>query len=265
MSDRQRDIVIPAGGIIAAEFAARIGSPYRALAPLGPDRTPVLQQIVDTLRAAVPSSRLLCVAPDAVADRVQGVDLWLPSTHSGPDNMRLGLSHARPGQPALLCLSDLPLLTVKSVREFVTACRDDVQVTAGLVGAEQFSKAFPNAPPSEFVRLMETGPVTMAGLFQVQPDLLVRRRAMIDKLFQARKAQWRMAGVAGPHLLWQLATQTLRLSTITQRAEAILGGPVQILFEADPVLAYDIDTLDDYTYAETRFRDRVHTPPPLPE
>ena len=98
------------------------------------------------------------------------------------------------------------------------------------------------------------GPVTMAGLFQIQPDLLTRRAALFATLFAARKSQARLAGIAGPTLLWQFATKTLRLPSLTQRAEHLGGGAVQVILDADPALAYDTDTLDDYTYPETHFR-----------
>ena len=123
----------------------------------------------------------------------------------------------------------------------------------GLVRADTYQQAFPGAPPSEFTALAETGLVTMAGLFQIQPDLLSRRAALFEKLFGARKSQWQMASIVGPKLLWHLATKTLRLSLLVQRAEQLVGGPVQVVLDADPALAYDADTLDDYTYAETRF------------
>ena len=247
------DIVIPAGGEIDAEFAERIGSPHRALAPFGPGRTPLLQVVVNTLRDAVPDAQVICVAPDSVRQAVMGVDVWLTAGAGGPENMRLGLCHARQDRPALLCASDLPLITGEGVRKFVVACRSEAQVTVGLVRSDDYHRAFPGAPPSEFTDLPETGPVTLGGLFQIQPDLLTRRGALFDKLFNARKSPWQVAGVAGPRLLWQLATKTLTLSAIVNRAEHLLGGPVQIVPDTDPALAYDTDTLDDYTYAETRF------------
>ena len=246
------DIVIPAGGEIDAEFAERIGSPHRALAPFGPSRSPLLQHIVNTLREAVPDARVICVAPDAVRQAVTGVDVWLTASPSGPENMRLGLTQARQDKPALLCASDLPLMTVESVRKFVAACRSDAQVAVGLVRADDYHRAFPGAPPSEFTSLPGTGPVTLGGLFQIQPDLLTRRSTLFDKLFHARKSPWQVAGIAGPRLLWQLATRTLTLAAVVHRAEYLLGGSVQVVPETDPSLAYDTDTLDDYTYAETR-------------
>ena len=246
------DIVIPAGGEIDTQFAERIGSSYRVLAPLGPKRTPLLQYVVNTLRDAVPDAKVICVAPDAVRQAVIGVDLWLPAGASGPDNMRLGLSRARQDRPALLCASDLPLMTVAGIQKFVAACRADAQITVGLVHADAYESAFPNAPASEFTTLPETGPITLGGLFQIQPDLLSRQSRLFDKLFNARKSPWHIAGIAGPRLLWQLATKTLTLSAVVQRAEFLLGGQVQVVPNTDPSLAYDTDTLDDYTYAETR-------------
>ena len=246
------DIVIPAGGEIDPKFAEHIGSPHRALAPLGPNRTPLLQHIVTTLRDAVPDARILCVAPDAVARAINAVDVWLPAGASGPENMRIGLHAARQDTPALLCASDLVLMTVPSVQKFVAACRSDAQAAVGLVRAADYESAFPGAPPSEFTWLPETGPITLGGLFQVQPDLLTRQSALFDKLFNARKSPWQVAGIAGTRLLWQLITKTLTLSAVVHRAEFLLGGPVQVIPNTDPSLAYDTDTLDDYTYAETR-------------
>ena len=247
------DIVIPAGGEIDAEFAARIGSPYRALAPLGLNRTPLLQHVVSALRDAVPDARVICVAPDAIRPAVTGVDVWLPAGASGPENMRLGLRHARQDRPALLCASDLPLMTVQGVQKFVAACRADAQVVVGLVRADDYKAAFPGAPPSEFTALPETGPVTLGGLFQLRPDLLTRRSQLFDKMFSARKSPWQVAGIAGPRLLWQLATKTLTLAAVVHRAENLLGGPVHVVLNTNPSLAYDTDNLYDYTYAETRF------------
>ena len=249
------DAVIPAGGTIDPMYAEAIGSTYRVLAPLGPDNRPVLQHIVDTLRASDCVGKIICVAPEAVFSSIHGVDLWRAAGDSGPNNIRAGLAEAAPGQPALLCTSDLPLMTAQSVREFLDACRPEVQIAVGMVGAEKYNETFPDAPPSEFVRLSDVGPVTLGGLFVVQPELIVQQEALFRQLFQGRKDQWRLASVLGPRLLWQFATRTLCQRDIVRRAEFLLGGTVQVVPDAAPVLAYDIDSYDDYTYARTRFAD----------
>ena len=246
------DVVIPAGGTIDEVYAQTIGSPFRPLAPLGPEGTPVLQCVVDTLRESGGIGRIICIAPPAVACVIQGVDLWLPEGASGPDNICAGLAQAMPDKPALVCASDLPLLTPAGVRDFLAASLPDVEVAVGLVRAGDYNVAFPDAPPSEFVGLADIGPVTLSGLFLVCPDLAARHEALLRGMFQGRKQQWRMAGLLGPRLLWRFATRTLRLPDIVARAEAILGGAVQVVEGVAPALAYDIDNQDDYTYARSR-------------
>jgi len=247
------DVVIPAGGTIDAAYAEAVGSSYRPLAPLGPSGTPVLQHVVDTLRATGSVGQIICVAPAAVSAVIGRVDVWLPEGASGPDNIHAGLARAATGRPAVVCASDLPFLTPGGVQDFLAACRPDIEAAVGLIRAEDYNAAYPAAPPSEFVALVDAGPVTAGGLFLIHPDLVARHGALFRAMFQGRKEQWRMAGLLGPRLLWQFATRALRLTDIVARAETILGGPVQVVHDTAPALAYDIDNQDDYTYARSRY------------
>ena len=243
------DIVIPAGGVIDAGYAEAIGSPWRALAPLGPERRPVLQCVIDALRETALTRRIVVVAPPAVQESITGVDLWLPAGESGAQNILAGLAEADADRLALVCPSDLPLLTAGSVTEFLNLCRPDAEVAVGLVRANAYHTLFPGAPPSQFTVLADIGPVTLGSVFIVHPGLITRKAALLDRLFEGRKSQCQTAKLLGPRLLWGWATKSLTLPMITARAEGLTGGKVQIVSEVSPLLAYDIDTLDDYTYA----------------
>ena len=256
----EHDVVIPAGGTIDAAYAQALGTPYRALAPLGPGGPPVLQHVIDTLRATGSVRRVIIVAPEPVQQAISGVDRWLPAGAGGAENVLLGLAEAAPDAPCLVCTSDLPLLTAEAVASFLSQARPDAGISVGLVRAEAYHREYPDAPPSEFVRLSDAGPVTLAGTFLVHPRLAVARRALFDKMFEARKAQWRMAGLLGPGLLFALLTKTLSLGALTRRTERLLGGPVQAVLDVPPALAYDIDTADDYTYALHRLRPEPAAP-----
>ena len=246
------DVVVPAGGTIDAAYAQAIGSPCRALAPFGPQRRPILQIVCDALRASGAVGRIIVVAPDAAQEKVTGVDAWLPAGSSGAQNILVGLAHADPARPALVCPSDLPMLTPKHVAEFLRCCRPDAKAAVGLVRAGDYHAMFPDAPASQFVHLADAGPVTLGGLFLVHPGMIARQSVLLESIFGARKSQWRMAGLLGPRLLWGWAMHRLTLPMITTRAEKLLGGPVQVIPEVSPALAHDIDTLDDYTYANLR-------------
>ena len=243
------DVVIPAGGTIDAAFARRSGSPYRALAPLGADGTPVLQHVIDTLRGSGAVGRIVCAAPPAVQSAIGGVDEWLPAGDSGPQNILAGLRALPPDALALICTSDLPLMTAQAIACFAAALRPDAAAAVGLVRAAAYNAAYPDAPPSTFVALRDAGPVTLAGLFAVRPAALLRQQALLDSLFGARKSQVRMAGILGPRLLLAWAARRLTQAALTARAEALWEAPVQVVDHTDPALAYDIDTVDDYNYA----------------
>ena len=254
------DVVIPAGGTIDTAYAQVIGTPYRALAPLGLDRPPVLQHVVDTLRATGAVRHVIIVAPEPVQQAIVNVDRWLPAGTSGAENVLLGLAKAGPDAPCLVCTSDLPLLTSDAILAFLSGARPDAEITVGLVRADAYNREYPDAPPSEFVRLTDAGPVTLAGTFLVHPRLAIARRALFDRMFEARKAQWRMAGLLGPGLLFALLTKTLSLGALTRRTERLLGGPAQAILDVPPALAYDIDTADDYTYALVRLQAEPAAP-----
>ena len=243
------DVVIPAGGTIDTGYARAIGSPFRALAPLGPERRPVLQYVVDALRETGFARRILVVAPPAVQAAITGVDAWLPAEDSGAQNILVGLAAVDPNRLALVCPSDLPLLTAGSVTKFLELCRPDAEIAVGLVRAEAYHMLFPGAPPSQFTALVGTGPVTLGSIFLLHPSLITRQAILLDRLFEGRKSQWQTAKLLGPRLLWGWATKSLSVPMITTRAEELTGGKVQIVSEVSPLLAYDIDTLDDYTYA----------------
>jgi hypothetical protein len=252
-----RDVVVPAGGQISKSYAAMIGTPCRALAPLGPDRTPVMQVVVDALRASGAVRRIVGVAAEAVADRITGVDLWLPAGDSGPANIWSGLAALEsPETPALVCTSDLPRLTADAVREFTAVCEAEADITIGLVRAAAYEEAFLGAPPSQWVWLRDAGPVTLGGLFQIRPALLARNPGRLKSVMDARKSQFRTAHLLGPRCLWAWATKSLTLQALTARGETVLEGRVQVVQDCSPVLAFDIDTEDDYTYSDTRFQNQ---------
>ena len=77
------DVVIPAGGEIDGEYASVAGTAIRALAPVGIDRRPVLQVVVDALRNSGKVGSIVVVGPEALAASVENVDQWLPEPAGG--------------------------------------------------------------------------------------------------------------------------------------------------------------------------------------
>ncbi len=252
------DVVIPAGGTIDAEFAKMIGTPWRALAPLGPDRTPVLQVVVDALRASGCVRRIVCLAPEGMGSSIQGVDIWLRAFPQGAENICRGLyTVGYEDAPVLVCTSDLPLVRPDDIADFCSRCDPAADITLGLVRADTYNQSFADAPPSRFVPLQDIGPVTLGGLFCVRPSLLLDNRVLLFRIFESRKSQWNMVSLLGPRLVARFLARRLTLAALTARAELLLGCRAQILLATAPALACDMDTADDYTYAHQNYTARL--------
>ena len=245
------DAVIPAGGTIDTTFQNAINSPHRALAPIGARETPVMQIVVDALRASGFVRRIIAVADPALRPQIQGIDIWIDAAPSGPENILAGLSHVETPL-ALVCTSDLPLIQAGSIGAFAERISENADIVLGLVDADEFNRAYPDAPPSTFVTLRDMAPVTVSGLFAVRPKILLDNETLLRTAFESRKSQWRSAQLLGPKLTWQFLTRTLTLPTVVHRAETILKCRASVLEQCAPDLAFDIDAVEDYQYAKSR-------------
>jgi hypothetical protein len=264
------DVVIPAGGTISVEYARRIGTPTRALAPVGPARVPTMQRVVDALRGSGQVRQIIAVGPPDAQAVIVGVDQWLPSGESGPRNILAGLAALPDAEAlALVCTSDLPLLTAEAVRIFIARSRPDADINLGIVGKTAYEAAFRDTPMSLFVPFRDIGSVTMACLFGIRPALLVQNASLLERAFNGRKSQWEMAALLGPSLLCRFALRRLTLAAVKSRAETLMHCRANVILDCPPELALDIDTADDYAYADARLHQTSaaaaaaeHTPAP---
>jgi len=246
------NVVIPAGGTIEPAYRLKAGSAHRALAPIGEQRKPVLQIVVDALRQAPGIERIVVAAAPEVTERITGVDWWIAASDSAADNIVRGLGVLDENENhALVCTSDLPFLTGQAVTAFLARVDTGADLSVGWVSRKAYEDAYPAAPASTYVGLRDAGPVTLACLFHVRPAFVKSSETRIARVFLARKSQRKMAALLGPALLVRWATRTLTVAAVAGRVERIMGCKAQAIANADPALAFDIDTIDDYQYADT--------------
>jgi len=253
-SETKFDVVIPAGGEIDGDYATEAATTIRALAPVGAGQRPVLQVVVDALRDSNKFGKIVVVGPDALQSNINGVDKWLPeptggAITGGPGNILSGLNELDPTRTALVCTSDLPFLTADAVVDFVDRIDATVDISAGTVSADMYNARFQDAPPSEFVRLADLGPSTIACIFAVRPGAILGKMELVSSAFEARKSQWGMVRLLGPRLLWEFATKRMSAKSIANRLERLLGCRIGLVENAPSETAFDIDTIEDYRYS----------------
>jgi len=248
------DVVLPAGGRISGSFAELAGTDVKALIKLGGKS--VVERTVQCLREAGVDGRMVLVGPQEVAADAAGklVDAVVPEVGSGPDNIMAGLQYLQDTGTTgktLIANTDLPFLTPESVRRFLEACPEDLDLCAPVISKEDFERHYPGMRTA-FVPLKD-GLYTMGCLFLVSPTAISDNRQHIDMVFEARKSQFRMASLLGFGFVMRFLLHRLSIPDIEHRCTSMLGCSVGAVLTSDANLAFDLDTQAECEYACQHF------------
>jgi GTP:adenosylcobinamide-phosphate guanylyltransferase len=235
--------VVTAGGRVDGAFAAAIGTPVKALAPLGDG------VLMDRIVAAISGAGIADIAvvgDDAVAQHLAAVGVrCIAAAGDGTTNVRRALD-AWPDGDLLFAASDLPFADATALRAFIAASAP-YDLTMPITAAAEYAARFPGAAPH--VTRLAGKAVANGSVFFLSA---AGRAAVYDiagRFFDARKDLWGMARLLGPVLLLRFALGRLRIGDVERRATRALGVRVAAVRDAAAELCYDVDSLDDYRYA----------------
>lgn len=237
--------VITAGGTIDGLYAQLAGTRVKALAKVR--GATMLDRTISVLRENG-VDRIAIVGNADVRSSVDGtVEKIIDDAGTGAKNV-LGALDAWPddGGPLLFLTCDMPYITVAPLREFLAQVPSDT-LAMPLTEIADFAARFPGAPP--FGITLDGECVVNGGVFHIPAGATARIRSFATALFDARKAPWRMATIAGPMLLLKFALKRLSIGDLEARARKVLGVKVAAIRNAAPELAFDVDTADEYRYA----------------
>jgi molybdopterin-guanine dinucleotide biosynthesis protein A len=235
--------VITAGGPIDGAYAARAGTTLKALAPVR-GRTMLARTIAALRDCGI--ERIAVVGNDAVRETCDDAVKMLPDTGTGSGNVLSALD-AWPDDGALLYLTcDMPYIDARSL-QWVLDRIEPATLSMPLAEHADFVKRFRNAPAFGITLAGER--VVNAGVFYIPARARAKIRALATTMFEARKAPWKMASIAGPLILVQFALGRASIGALETRARTLLGIPVTALRNAPPELGFDADTEAEYAYA----------------
>jgi CTP:molybdopterin cytidylyltransferase MocA len=237
--------VITAGGPIDGDYARRAGTTLKALAPVR-GRT-MLARTIEALRACG-FERIAVVGNDEIAAACQPFApiRMVADAGTGAGNV-LGALDAWQDDDALLYLTcDMPYIDASSLQSVLDRI-EPATLSMPLAESVDFVRRFPDAPP--FGITLAGDRVINAGVFHIPAGARARIRALATTMFEARKAPWKMASLAGPLTLLRFAFGRASVSALEARARKVLAMPVRALRSAPPELAFDADTDAEYAYA----------------
>ncbi|MCL6473979.1 MAG: NTP transferase domain-containing protein [Firmicutes bacterium] len=239
----------------AAEDYAGEGRHVLIKALLKTGRRALLEIVLDAVRATGLAERTVIVGSAELQHWLNPPhETLVPELSEAHENLIAGLEAVKEYPRALYLTSDLPFVTADAIKRFVDACPPDAQLCYAIARREAFDARFPDSP-STYARLRD-GEFVAGCAMMVEPAALLARAEWIRQVAQRRKSLWRLALLAGWHVLWKYATRQLRVADVERRAEQLLGMRCRAV-ECDPELAYDIDTPQEYEYAWRFANDRA--------
>jgi molybdopterin-guanine dinucleotide biosynthesis protein A len=235
--------VVTAGGRVDPAFADAIGTPFKALAPLGSRL--LLDRVLEALGAAG-IGEVAVIAEPAVAEHAASRGARaIAADPDGATNVLRALD-AWPEGDLLYATCDLPFITGAALDALLTAS-EPYDLTLPLAAADAYAAAYPGAAPHATALGGER--VVNGSVFVIRRVAVAPVRRVAGAFFDARKSPLGMARLLGPGLLTRFVLRRLRIADVEGRATKVLGVHAAAVRDQSPALCYDVDSLDDYTYA----------------
>lgn len=241
--------VVLAGGPEDALARRQPGAPNKAFVEIG--GVTLVGRVLAALRAAPSIGRIVAVAPPSMRDHpgLAAADELRPDGVRITESLRSGLAGFSPDEDVLVAASDLPILTVPAIEDFVARARAlEADVVYGCVERGTHLARYPQIPHT-WAR-MQDGTFCGGGLISLKPRVLPKLERFVEQLGAARKRPWRLASLFGWDVLLRYAAGRLTVAGAEARAGAILGAPVRALVSPYAETGVNVDRVTDVALAE---------------
>lgn len=242
--------IVLAGGP-ADELAARTpGAPNKAFLEIA--GTTLVERTLRALRSAGSIERITVVAPPSAhaSAALALADELRPDGTRIRDSLRNGLQGLALDQDVLISTSDLPVLTVPAIDDFVrraSAC--DADLVYGCLERGAHLAKYPQVPHT-WARLRD-GTYCGTGFITMRPRVWPSLERFIEALGRARKNPLELAALFGWDVLLRFALRRLTIAQAEARATKVVGAPVRAAISSYPEIAVNVDRVSDIALAET--------------
>ncbi|MBV8116464.1 MAG: nucleotidyltransferase family protein [Candidatus Eremiobacteraeota bacterium] len=244
------DAVVLAGGPADEVARRQPGVPNKAFIEIA--GTTMVGRVLAALRNSPSVGRIAVVAPASVREHpgIALADELRPDGVRITESLRSGLAGRIPNHDVLVVASDLPVLSVIAVDDFIARARAlDADLIYGCVERRVHAERFPDVPHT-WARLRD-GTFCGGGLVTIKPRALASLERFIERLGAARKHPLRLASLFGWDVLARYAIGRLTVAQAEARASRILGVRVRALISPYPETAVNVDRVSDIALAET--------------
>lgn len=241
--------VVLAGGPHDDLAARTPGAPNKAFVEIA--GVTLVERTLRALRAAPSVGRIIAVAPPqthgsaplALADecRADGERIR--------DSLRSGLADLAPDEEILVSTSDLPVLTVESIEDYIARAKQkNADLTYGCLEKRTHLAKYPQVPHTWAP--LRDGTFCGTGFITMRPRVFPSLERFIEQLGQARKNPLHLARLFGANVLLRFAFRRLSIAQAEGRASQVIGAPVRAVISPYAEIGVNVDRVSDIALAE---------------
>jgi GTP:adenosylcobinamide-phosphate guanylyltransferase len=241
--------IVLAGGPHDDVAARTPGAPNKAFIEIA--GITLVERTLRALRSAPSIGRIIVVAPPQThtSGALSLADECRSDGTRIRDSLRSGLHGLSPDDDVLVSTSDLPVLTVESVEDFVARARAmNADLTYGCLEKRTHMAKFPQVPHTWAP--LRDGTFCGTGFITMRPRVFPSLERFIEQLGQARKNPLRLARLFGLNVLLRFAVRRLSIAQAEARASRVIGAPVRAVVSPYAEIGVNVDRVSDIALAE---------------
>ena len=242
-------IIIAGGSIHDPELARSVSVPTKAEIVVA--GKPVVWWIWNALKQSERFDRIAVVSAGHCLELVPEADVCIEERADEAANIFAGIEALEGSDLILMSAGDTPLVTPESVRDLLDNAPDADVVFPVVMRADIEREYAERGKDWIFVKAKD-GEFTGCNSFLFKPDVLARKRDVLEQVLAARRSVWELVKMWGAGFVWKYMTGQLDLAAVEAYLSQSLGIRGRAYVTHYPELAMDIDHPGDVSLAEER-------------
>jgi len=239
------DAVILAGGTNKGKLRDYSVENYEAIIEI--DHRPMVSFVVDTLRNCPLINRIAIAGPPEEMNRLFGQMenvLVAPGGKTPVESLINALDVLKSKNRILVATSDIPLITLGSVTDFIKRCsRKQADVYYPIIPKEVNDKRYPGVKRT-YIKFKE-GVFTGGNLFLINPKVVKRCARQAEFFVENKKSPIGLARLLGGRFLLKFFFRSLTLKEVETKMSNIFGIKGAVVISPFPEVGIDVDKPSD--------------------
>lgn len=206
---------------------------------------PMVEYVIDALRACPDISRICVVVPPGVRGEWQSkADVVVESNGSLTQNAIAGISALKSAKMVALLSSDIPLLTPQALSDFLERCEErNARLYYPIIPESKAKELFPSMKRT-YVK-MKQGSFTGGNIVLADPSIVETHIDLIEEAYALRKSPVKLARRLGMRFIVGLFLGNLSIGEAEKRVARLLDSPVSAIETPFAEIGLDVDKISD--------------------